>query len=299
MARTDNDSWDLASGVGVTARIAAGWRALATREGLINDPFAAPLVRAVGEDFFTRVLDGDIDLSVLDPARNMRRSAEGMAVRTRNFDRMFGDAAAEGVRQAVILAAGLDARAYRLPWPDATVVYEIDQPEVIEFKTNTLAGLGAEPTAIRRAVGIDLRADWPKALVDNGFDRSRATAWSTEGLLIYLSPRAQDLLFDNITKLSAPGSQLATEYIPDMADFHDGRSQALTQRVKRLGDDVDFSGLVYGGERRDIIEYLTALGWEVSAQKITDAYAANGFRYPQDEAMQRFANFSYLSATFV
>src|SRR5271168_1486151 len=147
----------------------AGQRVLATREGLIADPFAEPLVPAVRLDFFTRVLDGDIDLSGVDPAFSVRSSAEGMAVRTRHFDGMFTDATAAGVRQAVILAAGLDARAYRLPWPAGTVVYEVDQPEVIAFKSATLAQLGAEATAERRAVSVDLRDDWPNALRNNFF----------------------------------------------------------------------------------------------------------------------------------
>ncbi len=126
-----------------------------------------------------------------------------MAVRTRFFDYFFLDAAEAGVRQAVILASGLDTRAYRLPWPAGTVVYEIDQPEVIEFKTRTLADLGATPTADRRTVGVDLRDDWPAALRDSGFDTTQPTAWSAEGLLAYLPPDAQDRLFDNITALSA------------------------------------------------------------------------------------------------
>ena len=145
MARTDGDSWDLASSVGATATMVAAQRALGHRDGLIDDRFAEPLVRSVGADFFVRMLDGEIDLAAIDPAFTMRRAAEGMAVRTRWFDRMFLDAAAAGVRQAVILASGLDSRGYRLPWPDGTVVYEVDQPEVIEFKTSTLAALGAEP----------------------------------------------------------------------------------------------------------------------------------------------------------
>jgi methyltransferase (TIGR00027 family) len=296
MARTDNDTWDLASSVGATATMVAGQRVLATREGLIDDPFAEPLVRAVGLDFFTRVLDGDIDLSGVDPAFSVRRSAEGMAVRTRHFDRMFTDATAAGVRQAVILAAGLDARAYRLPWPAGTVVYEVDQPEVIEFKTKTLADLGAEPTATRRAIAIDLRDDWPQALLDNGFDRTQPTAWSAEGLLIYLPPQAQDLLFDNITKLSTAGSRLATEHIPDFDVFSDARSQRITDRLKQYGHDIQFSDLVYHGERSHVIEYLTALGWQVSAEKITEAYTANGFTYPDDETMMPFSNLSYVSA---
>src|SRR5258707_14752573 len=120
MARTDNDSWDLASSVGATATMVAAQRALANREGLIDDPFAEPLVRAVGLDFFIRALDGDIELEDVDPEFNMQRAAEGMAVRTRRFDNLFVDAAAAGVRQAGILAAGLDARGYRLDWPHGT-----------------------------------------------------------------------------------------------------------------------------------------------------------------------------------
>src|SRR4051794_12282776 len=118
MARTEGDSWDLASSVGSTATMVAAQRALSHREGLIDDPFAEPLVRAVGVGFFTRVLDGEIELDDVDPEFDMRRAAEGMAVRTRWFDTLFTDAAAAGVRQAVILAAGLDARAYRLDWSD-------------------------------------------------------------------------------------------------------------------------------------------------------------------------------------
>ena len=111
MARTDDDTWDLASSVGATATMVAAQRVLSTREGLIDDPFAEPLVRAVGLDFFVRALDGEIDLGDVDPRFSMERAAQGMAVRTRWFDKLFTDAAASGVRQAVILAAGLDARA--------------------------------------------------------------------------------------------------------------------------------------------------------------------------------------------
>src|SRR5262249_53376255 len=192
MARTDNDTWDLASSVGATATMVAAQRALSNRECLIDDPFAEPLVRAVGLNFFVRALDGEIELSDVDPEFNMRRAAEGMTVRTRWFDKLFTDAAAAGVRQAVILASGLDARAYRLAWPAGTTVYELDQPEVIEFKTTTLAGLDAKPKADRRTIAIDLRNDWPKALLDNGFDPKQPTAWIAEGLLIYLPPEAQD-----------------------------------------------------------------------------------------------------------
>jgi methyltransferase (TIGR00027 family) len=296
MARTEGDSWDLASSVGATATMVAAQRALSHREGLIVDPFAEPLVRAVGLDFFIRALDGDIDFEDVDPEFNMRRAAEGMTVRTRWFDTLFTDAAAVGVRQAVILAAGLDARAYRLDWPDGTTVYELDQPEVIEFKTKTLAGLDAKPKADRRTIAIDLRNDWPKALLDNGFDATQPTAWIAEGLLIYLPPEAQDLLFDRINELSAPGSRVATEHIPDTTMFSDERSQQITERLKKYGHDLEMKDLIYHGERSHVIEYLTAHGWEVTAQTMREAYAANGFEFPDNETMGFFSNLSYVSA---
>ena len=174
MTRADADSWDVASSVGATATMVAAARAIASREpnAIINDPFAEPLVRAVGVDFFNRLLDGEIGTSDDDGGAATRLMTDVMAVRTRFFDDFFTESA--GIRQAVILASGLDARAYRLQWPAGTVVYEIDQPKVIEFKNATMASLGATPTAERRAVSIDLREDWPAALRRNGFDDSQA-----------------------------------------------------------------------------------------------------------------------------
>ena len=296
MERTDDDSWDLASSVGATATMVAAQRVLATREGLIDDPFAEPLVRAVGLDFIIRALDGEIDLEDVDPRFNLRRAAEGMAVRTRHFDKLFTDAAAAGVRQAVILAAGLDARAYRLPWLDGTSVYEVDQPEVIDFKSRTLADLGAKPSTDRRTVAIDLRDDWPNALRDNGFDSTQPTAWSAEGLLIDLPTEAQDLLVDRINELSAPGSRIATEHIPDVSMFSDERSRQMSDRLKSYGHEIEMGDLIYHDERSDVIEYLTGHGWDVAAQPMREAYAANGFEFPDDGAIGFFADMSYLSA---
>ncbi len=234
MARTDDDNWDLTSSVGVTATIVAVGRALATKDprGLINDPFAEPLVRAVGLDLFTKMMDGELDMSTIADVSPAVAQAMvyGNAVRTKYFDDYLLNATAGGIRQVAILASGLDSRAYRLPWPTRTVVYEIDQPKVMEFKTTTLADLGAEPSAIRRAVPIDLRADWPTALQAAGFDSAAPTAWLAEGLLIYLKPQTQDRLFDNITALSAPGSMVATEFVTGIADFSAERARTYPTR---------------------------------------------------------------------
>ena len=156
----------------------------------------------------------------------------------------------------MILASGLDSRAYRLAWPAGTVVYEIDQAEGVEFKTRVLADLGAQPTAERRTVGIDLREDWPTALKAAGFDPAAPTAWLAEGLLIYLPPEAQDRLFDTITGLSAPGSALATEYVPGIMDFDADKAREMASNLRDRGLDLDMPSLVYAGPRSHVMEYL-------------------------------------------
>ena len=186
---------------------------------------------------------------------------EQMAVRTRYFDDFFNAATASGIRQAVILASGLDTRAYRLPWPAGTVVYEIDQPEVIAFKTRTLADLGAEPTAERRTVAVDLRDDWPQALRDSGFRPEQPTAWSAEGLLVYLPPEAQDRLFDNITALSAPGSRMATEQMDMPARPATGRGK-LDRALAAHGSGINLAELFYTGDRNSAADYLASHGWQ-------------------------------------
>src|SRR5258705_11895162 len=116
MARTDNDSWDLASSVGATATMVATQRVLSNREGLVDDPFAEPLVRAVGLDFFIRALDGEIELEDVDPRFNLRCPAEGMATRTRHSTRLFTDPAADAGRKAAFRATGRDGRASACRW---------------------------------------------------------------------------------------------------------------------------------------------------------------------------------------
>ncbi|OBE97155.1 class I SAM-dependent methyltransferase [Mycobacterium sp. 852002-10029_SCH5224772] len=298
-ARTEGDSWDLASSVGATATMVAASRALASREPdpLLDDRFAEPLVRAVGHPFFVRMLDGQIPLDNDDSPMTLQQRREQMTVRTRFFDDFFRAATAAGARQAVILAAGLDARAYRLSWPAGTVVFEVDQPEVISFKTDTLAQIGAEPTAERRTVAIDLRDDWPTALRDGGFDTNSPTAWIAEGLQPYLPPEARDRLLDNVTALSAPGSRLATENITDMSVFTDERARAMRNNWRQHGLDIDVAELVWPGERRPAAEYLAATGWNVTHHPTEQVYADYGFVVPDNEILKTFRHaIGYLSA---
>src|ERR1700735_4478787 len=206
MARTDRDSWDLASSVGATATMVAAARAAATRRAnpVVNDPFAEPLVRAGGLDLFTKVASGELDFADVDDGGGFPRMVDTFAARTRFYDDYFAEAGNAGVRQVVILASGLDARPYRLSWPTGTTLYEIDQPEVIEFKTTTLSELGAVPGAEHRPVGIDLREDWAAALRSAGFDTAQPTAWLAEGVLIGFLPAEAEVRFlGKVTRLRA------------------------------------------------------------------------------------------------
>jgi len=305
MARTDNDTWDLATSVGATATGVAVGRALASRAAnpLINDPFAEPLVRAVGVDFFTRVASGELDPAQLDDNREfgMARMAAMMGIRTRFFDDFFMAAADDGIRQAVILASGLDSRAYRLPWPAGTTVFEIDQAGVIEFKTTALADLGAIPTADRRAVAVDLRHDWPAALRAAGLDPSSPTAWSAEGLMPFLPPEAQDRLLDNITALSPAGSQLATENLRgaiDAVQTMADRMREVLDQWRQHGFDIDMTDLRYAGERNDVVDYLDARGWTTSTDAVPELYAAHGLSLPSaaNEQAPTLTEFRYVTA---
>jgi methyltransferase (TIGR00027 family) len=299
-ARRDGDTWDLASSVGATATMVAAGRAMATRDPrrLIDDPFAEPLVRAVGIDFFVKMIHGEIEASPFGDNAPERVEAmiNGMAMRTKFFDEYFLEATG-GIRQAVILASGLDSRAYRLPWPSGTVVYEVDQPKVVEFKTGVLADLGAQPKAQRRTVGIDLRADWPSALKAAGFDPAMPTAWLAEGLLIYLPPDAQDRLFDTITALSAPGSAVATEYVPGIMDFDAEKAREMASNLRDRGLDLDMPSLVYAGPRSHVMDYLSAKGWVVTGVPGGELFRRNGLVRPDREGYDPLGEIVYVSAT--
>jgi len=212
--RTEGDTWDITESVGATALSVAAARAVetATADPLIRDEFAYLLVSTAGQPWARLASPGLEWIGDDEHGRRVHRLAcDYQAVRTYFFDGYFADAVAAGIRQMVILAAGLDSRAYRLDWPAGTTVYEIDQPQVVTYKTATLESAGAAPKAIRRTVPVDLRDDWPAALSAAGFDRSQPTAWLAEGLLPYLPAEAQDRLFETLTELSAPGSQVAVE----------------------------------------------------------------------------------------
>ena len=299
MARTDNDTWDITESVGATALgVAAGRAAENEREDrLFDDPYAQLFIEAAGEGMWTMFSRGSLPeaLADVDPQLPARMQAMGnyTASRTVFFDEFFMGAAQAGVRQAVILAAGLDARAWRLGWPQGTAVYELDQPKVLEFKIATLNAAGAQPRATQINVPIDLRQDWPEALRQAGFDDSAPTAWSAEGLLPYLPAQAQDLLFERVQTLSAPGSRIAVEAFNTGTFDADtlARQRALMQRYRAalaaqqhtdLPDFADFEDLLYLEDRADVANWLRGHGWDVEVTTAHDLMADKNRPAPQD-----------------
>jgi methyltransferase (TIGR00027 family) len=279
MARTEGDTWDLANSVGSTATLVAAARAAATKrpQPVINDPFAEPLVRAVGLDVFNRVASGELDFDEGDNGVEFPRLIDTFAARTRFYDEYFTEATGAGIRQIVIVAAGLDSRAYRLAWPAGTTVYEIDQPKVIEFKTTTLSKIGAEPTADYRTVGIDLREDWPAALRAAGFDTAQPTAWLAEGVLIgFLPQQAEVRLLDNVIALSAEGSWFAADYgtLAGTSERTQEQARQMTEGWRRHGLDLDIARLSYPGEHTDVAAHLEAQSWTATRFDFAALFAA-------------------------
>jgi len=277
MARRDDDTWDPATGVGMTATFGAVARAVATNKGLINDPFAEPLVRAAGVEYFTRVVENELygGDGGDDPVTTGLIGVLG--AHTRFLDHFLADAGRAGIRQVVILASGLDTRPYRLWWPPRTTVYEIDQPAVVDFKTEVLRGLGAKLTANRCAVGIDLRQDWLAALHRVGFDDAQPTVWIAEGLLVgYLPPAGQNRLLQDVSAVSAAGSRFAADHMPTWTPLQLKEGRAFVDHWRRHGLDVDLAALTYPGEYRYVPEYLAAHGWETVERTLVELLAEMG-----------------------
>jgi methyltransferase (TIGR00027 family) len=297
VARTENDSWEITESVGATALGVAAGRAVETESGnpLISDPFARVFLDAAGEGMWTWFAAPSLPPEVLevepDLPQRLRGSVDYIAVRTSFFDEFFLEATRAGVRQVVILAAGLDARAWRLPWPDGVTVYELDQPLVLGFKASTLAEHGAELACHRVAVPVDLRHDWPAALREAGFDPDKPSVWLAEGLMPYMPAEAQDLLFERVQELAAAGSRIAVE--APGPDFFDEATQARQrqnmQRVRELMARVEPSreipevqDLWYFEEREDVGDWLRRHGWDVTVTKAEALMGSYGRTPPQD-----------------
>ncbi|HWG02456.1 MAG TPA: SAM-dependent methyltransferase [Trebonia sp.] len=263
----DKTDWDVVTGVGLTALGAAAIRAIEGHhpEPLVSDPYAAAFVRAAGQ--LPRPLPVTPEEADADPDFPWYGLARYLGVRSKFFDGFFAAATqAAGIRQVVILAAGLDTRAFRLGWPDGMTLHEIDKPLVISFKNSVLAGEGAIAGCERRTAPCDLRDDWATALLAAGFDPARPTAWLAEGLFMYLPDEAKDALLASVDRLSAAGSRVAIEHVPSAVQ--DRGTAAGSAVVSRVDDDL--AGLWATEYRHDPVAALRTSGWTVTADLVPD-----------------------------
>jgi methyltransferase (TIGR00027 family) len=292
--RSDDDHWDIVSGVGYTALLVAGWRALhaVSPQPLVRDEYAKFFIEASRDPFLSGVL--------ANPGTSADETAfpRLYGVQTRFFDDFFTEAATAGIRQAVIVAAGLDSRAYRLAWADGTTVFEVDLPKVLEFKTRVLNEHGAAPKADRREVAADLRTDWPTPLKAAGFDPQQPSAWSVEGVLPYLTDEAQTALFTRIGELCAPDSRMAIGALGSRLDHDQLAALEVDHPGANMSGDVDFSALTYE-PRTHPAEWLAAHGWVVEPVRNTlDLQAGYGMTPPDvDVKIDGFMHSQYITAT--
>ena len=292
--RSDDDHWDIVSSVGYTALLVAGWRALhaVSPQPLVRDEYAKVFITASQDLYLAGLL------------ANPGTSEDEMAfprlygMQTRFFDDFFVAAGNAGIRQAVIVAAGLDSRAYRLDWPAGTTVFEIDLPKVLEFKARVLGEQGAKPRARRIEVAADLRTDWSKPLEAAGFDVESASAWSVEGVLPYLTDEAQNALFTRISGLSAPGSRVAVGALGSRLGRDQLEALEATHPGVSMSGDVDFSALTYE-PKTDPAEWLAAHGWLVEHVRNTlELQAGYGMTPPDvDVKIDSFMRSQYITAT--
>jgi len=180
-----------------------------------------------------------------------------VAVRTRFLDELVASAVGAGVRQVVLLGAGLDARAFRLDLPTDVRFFEVDRSSVHELKSRLLKQAGLTARYERRAVVADLASsDWPVALRGQGWTSDAPTCWIAEGLLVYLRPEPRDRLLRELAKVSAPGSRLGIT----------ATSSARAAQVSIWESGVD----------GDVTQWMADLGWSAAVSTLPDAAAAFG-----------------------
>jgi len=234
------------SSLAETAHWTAAARSMETlrEDALFADPWAAALAGKAGEAWLAR------------SAGNAFGTLP-MVIRTRYFDDFLKEGVwQQGLRQVVILAAGLDTRAYRLEWPTGTILFELDKPEVLAYKQGILDPAGAKPSCERIAVAADLSADWVDSMVENGFTASAPTIWLLEGILFYLPNEIIGTILEQLSSVSAARSRLGFDIINQFT---------LTSPLTRAWINMQaMQGAPWIGWMDDPPGYLGKNGWQAA-----------------------------------
>ena len=274
-------------GVGKTALGMARVRARESQrdDRLFDDPYAQAFVDAAPAAYPDDPQTAG-QLAALGPLAAFGAAFYAHAViRTRFYDDYLTTATSAGCAQVVLLAAGLDTRAFRLAWPGGVRLYELDLPEVLAFKEPVLGAHGAAPRCDRVTVPTDLRTGWPARLIAAGFDTGRPAAWLAEGLLIYLTPADAEHLLTAVTGLAAPGSRLAFEHNPAGRD-------TLTTRAAQIPAMRQYTALWKGG-LANAPGWLTSHGWQTEFHSLAALGSTYGRPVPDS------ASSGFLTATQV
>ena len=257
-------SWDIVTGPGITALGIAATRSVESSmpDALIDDPFAAVFVDAVGLQLPLPLRWPAPGEQVTEQEARTLHTSRYIGVRSRFYDDFIRAAVQGGAGQVVLIAAGLDTRAFRLSWPAGVTVYELDQPRVLDFKNldfknDVLQSRNAQPRCRRVTVGVDLRENWSAALVAAGFTAAVPTVWVAEGLLCYLPAAAEADLLRRIHQCSAPGSSLVLDHFADLGKA----AHELDELSLRSGIDIRS---LYNTEPRPYpARWLRLNGWAV------------------------------------
>ena len=257
------------TGVGATALGVAQLRAQETArpDRLFVDSLAADFVAAAGWD--------------PNPPEQAESASPGpagswtwasmqtwIATRTKFFDDFLLDAS-KTCRQVVLLGAGLDSRAFRLNWPPATRLVELDTAAMVAFKEPVIVARGATPTCSRTVAVADLLSDWTSVLSTTGWQREQPTVWLVEGVVSYLTEEQNELLLGQVSAHSHPKSKLALTAI-SQAHLTPGEIKGAGTPGHPPGQGTPVGHLYRSqwrsGLRADPATWLATHGWQATAR---------------------------------
>jgi len=223
---------------------------------LFSDPFAGALA-------------GEFGIGLMERAIAEVGEQPAIAIRTAFFDEKIINALNIGVRQIVMLAAGMDSRAYRINFPAGTTLFELDQPEVLAYKNAKLDNI--QPQCNRIEIALDLREEWQGQLIDAGFKRQHKTLWIIEGLLMYLEEEQVITLFERINSLASP-NDLALFDIFNRHLLESPFMQTQLNFLKSLGAPWKFG-------TNDPEKFMKELGWSIQLSQAGE-YAPTRWPFP-------------------